>query len=113
MILILKIFLRVKPPDLPPRNTPRESLASPDYMDVEGEDEVESLETFQHNILPRHCLHCKEQLQEHSRIINTNGDLYHKECFVCAQCFQEFPGRDRHLQTSDFIKETALLKSWP
>ena len=86
----VNISLRIKAPDLPPRNTPRQSLASPDYTDL-GE-EVESLETFQHNIVPRHCLHCKDQLDDHSRIINTNGDLYHKHCFVCAQCFQEFPG---------------------
>ena len=71
-------------------------------MDVE-EEEVESLETFQPNIVPRHCLHCKQQLEEHSRIINTNGDLYHKECFVCAQCFQEFPGRLNHSTSQIFI----------
>ena len=87
----MNISHRIKPPDLPPRNTPRQSLASPDYSDLGEELEVESLETFQHNTVPRHCLHCKQQLDENSRIINTNGDLYHKQCFVCAQCFQEFP----------------------
>ena len=84
-----KPSLRLKPPDLPPRNTPRQSLASPDYMDVE--EEIESLETFQPNSVARHCEHCKEELDHNSRIINSNGDLYHRKCFVCAQCFQEFP----------------------
>ncbi|TMS06214.1 LIM and senescent cell antigen-like-containing domain protein 1 [Larimichthys crocea] len=25
------------------------------------------------------------------RFVNSNGELYHEQCFVCAQCFQQFP----------------------
>ena len=84
-----KPSIRIKPPDLPPRNTPRQSQASPDYMELQ--EEVESLETFQPNCLVRHCEHCKGELDPDSRIINSNGSLFHSKCFVCAQCFQEFP----------------------
>ena len=84
-----KPSIRIKPPDLPPRNTPRQSQASPDYMELQ--EEVESLETFQPNCLVRHCEHCKGELDQDARIINSNGSLFHSKCFVCAQCFQEFP----------------------
>jgi len=62
---------------------------SPDYMEME-EEEVESLETFQSNVATKHCQFCKEPLDQNSKLMNSNGNLYHIKCFVCAQCFQPF-----------------------
>ena len=39
---------------------------------------------------PRNCNHCKEALDENGKTINSNGDLFHAKCFVCAQCFRPF-----------------------
>ena len=90
-----KPSLKLKlPPDLPPRNSPRQSWfetkQSPDYQEMEDEDAIESLESFQLNVTSKKCQHCKDPLQNNSRMINSNGSLYHTKCFVCAQCFQPF-----------------------
>jgi len=90
--------IKLKPPELPPRNTPRSSLHSelskknlfsPDYMDME-EEEIEELETFQLNAVSKYCNFCYQELQQNEKLINSNGNLYHPQCFVCAQCFQPF-----------------------
>jgi len=129
-----KPSLRLKPPELPPRNTPTNSKifdepVFPDYMDVE--EEVEELESFQPNILTKHCQFCREALDKNSKLINSNGNLYHTRCFVCAQCFQpfkdgiffEFEGRKycKHdfqvlfasccAKCSDFIVDGRVIKA--
>ncbi|GCB78881.1 hypothetical protein scyTo_0020725 [Scyliorhinus torazame] len=38
------------------------------------------------------CGRCRTHFDPSERIVNSNGELYHEKCFVCAQCFQEFPG---------------------
>ncbi|XP_072111869.1 LIM and senescent cell antigen-like-containing domain protein 2 [Mobula birostris] len=38
------------------------------------------------------CGHCRSHFDPMERIVNSNGELYHEKCFVCAQCFQQFPG---------------------
>ena len=53
-------------------------------------EEVEDLESFQPNILTKHCQFCRGTLDQNSKLINSNGNLYHTRCFVCAQCFQPF-----------------------
>ena len=82
------------PPQLPPRNSPRNSLLqnvnspkSPDYTDIMDGDVVDGTET---NVKSNRCNHCKDILDEKSKIINSNGELFHAKCFVCAQCFQPF-----------------------
>ncbi|XP_051882364.1 LIM and senescent cell antigen-like-containing domain protein 1 isoform X1 [Pristis pectinata] len=37
------------------------------------------------------CERCKSGFAPAERIVNSNGELYHEQCFVCAQCFQQFP----------------------
>lgn len=82
------------PPQLPPRNSPRNSLLekaqspmSPDYMDIgdtpDGKTTILDKEA-------KNCEHCKDPLDDNMKIINSNGDLFHAKCFVCAQCFQPF-----------------------
>ncbi|PSN35943.1 hypothetical protein C0J52_24928 [Blattella germanica] len=33
---------------------------------------------------------CGEEFELHEKIVNSNGELWHPQCFVCAQCFQAF-----------------------
>lgn len=37
------------------------------------------------------CERCKSGFAATEKIVNSNGELYHEHCFVCAQCFQQFP----------------------
>ncbi|KAL4608858.1 LIM and senescent cell antigen-like-containing domain protein 1 [Arapaima gigas] len=37
------------------------------------------------------CERCKGGFSPAEKIVNSNGELYHEPCFVCAQCFQQFP----------------------
>nr|CAG4651798.1 EOG090X05KU [Triops cancriformis] len=37
------------------------------------------------------CSRCGDGFQPHEKIVNTNGELWHPHCFVCAQCFRAFP----------------------
>ncbi|XP_041937534.1 LIM and senescent cell antigen-like-containing domain protein 1 isoform X1 [Alosa sapidissima] len=37
------------------------------------------------------CERCKAGFAPAEKIVNSNGELYHEQCFVCAQCFQQFP----------------------
>ncbi|XP_053352599.1 LIM and senescent cell antigen-like-containing domain protein 2 [Clarias gariepinus] len=36
------------------------------------------------------CELCKAGFTPAEKIVNSNGELYHEQCFVCAQCFQQF-----------------------
>ncbi|KAI5616969.1 LIM and senescent cell antigen-like domains 2, partial [Silurus asotus] len=36
------------------------------------------------------CELCKTGFTPSEKIVNSNGELYHEQCFVCAQCFQQF-----------------------
>ncbi|TSQ01574.1 LIM and senescent cell antigen-like-containing domain protein 1 [Bagarius yarrelli] len=36
------------------------------------------------------CELCKAGFSPAEKIVNSNGELYHEQCFVCAQCFQQF-----------------------
>lgn len=36
------------------------------------------------------CTRCDEGFEPHERIVNSNGQLWHTLCFVCAQCFRQF-----------------------
>ncbi|KAG5335056.1 LIMS2 protein, partial [Acromyrmex charruanus] len=37
------------------------------------------------------CSRCREGFVAHEKIVNSNGELWHPQCFVCAQCFRPFP----------------------
>jgi hypothetical protein len=37
------------------------------------------------------CARCDNGFEPKAKIVNSNGELYHPECFVCAQCFRPFP----------------------
>ncbi|CAH7099149.1 Lims2 [Phodopus roborovskii] len=37
------------------------------------------------------CQRCQARFSPTERIVNSNGELYHEHCFVCAQCFRPFP----------------------
>nr|KAF6495614.1 LIM zinc finger domain containing 2 [Rousettus aegyptiacus] len=37
------------------------------------------------------CQRCQARFTPAERIVNSNGELYHEHCFVCAQCFRPFP----------------------
>ncbi|XP_018334523.1 LIM and senescent cell antigen-like-containing domain protein 1 isoform X1 [Agrilus planipennis] len=36
------------------------------------------------------CSRCSEGFEPHEKIVNSNGELWHQQCFVCAQCFRPF-----------------------
>ncbi|KAL7290175.1 hypothetical protein TKK_0015886 [Trichogramma kaykai] len=37
------------------------------------------------------CSRCREGFEPNEKIVNSNGELWHPQCFVCAQCFRPFP----------------------
>ncbi|OWF39258.1 LIM and senescent cell antigen-like-containing domain protein 1 isoform X2 [Mizuhopecten yessoensis] len=37
------------------------------------------------------CHRCNEGFGPSEQIMNSNGEIWHTKCFVCAQCFQPFP----------------------
>ncbi|KAK4326541.1 hypothetical protein Pmani_002944 [Petrolisthes manimaculis] len=37
------------------------------------------------------CTRCGESFEPQEKIVNSNGQLWHTQCFVCAQCFRPFP----------------------
>lgn len=37
------------------------------------------------------CARCDNGFEPKAKIVNSNGELYHPQCFVCAQCFRPFP----------------------
>jgi hypothetical protein len=39
---------------------------------------------------PLFCSHCDEGFEEKEKFVNTNGEVLHQRCFVCAQCFKPF-----------------------
>ncbi|UJR09881.1 hypothetical protein I4U23_014103 [Adineta vaga] len=36
------------------------------------------------------CVNCKQSFATNEQIINAAGQIWHTQCFVCAQCFQPF-----------------------
>uniref|UniRef100_A0A914UJ26 LIM zinc-binding domain-containing protein n=1 Tax=Plectus sambesii TaxID=2011161 RepID=A0A914UJ26_9BILA len=54
------------------------------------------------------CARCDEGFYPDEAIVNTTAAVYHKQCFVCAQCFRPFPDGvyfevdGRHYCESDF-----------
>merc|ERR1712008_524385 len=37
------------------------------------------------------CARCDNGFEPKAKIVNSNGELFHSTCFVCAQCFRPFP----------------------
>ncbi|XP_075266078.1 uncharacterized protein LOC142358563 isoform X1 [Convolutriloba macropyga] len=42
-------------------------------------------------VLEKSCGRCLEKLQPGQDLITSSGEIFHKECFVCAACFRPFP----------------------
>lgn len=59
-------------PKLPARNLKHNTLVSDMYKNTQ-------------------CVRCDYGFEPHEKIVNTNGELWHPQCFVCAQCFRAFP----------------------
>ncbi|XP_022100339.1 LIM and senescent cell antigen-like-containing domain protein 1 [Acanthaster planci] len=37
------------------------------------------------------CTRCNDGFRQDEKIVNSSGEMWHEECFVCAQCFRPFP----------------------
>merc|ERR1712020_839028 len=37
------------------------------------------------------CARCGLGFEPKAKIVNSNGELFHPKCIVCAQCFRPFP----------------------
>ncbi|EYC28313.1 hypothetical protein Y032_0008g88 [Ancylostoma ceylanicum] len=37
------------------------------------------------------CVRCNDGFSLQDQIVNSSGQVWHSECFVCAQCFEPFP----------------------
>ncbi|PRD30842.1 UNVERIFIED_CONTAM: LIM and senescent cell antigen-like-containing domain protein 2 [Trichonephila clavipes] len=37
------------------------------------------------------CCKCGEGFEPHEKIVNSHGEVWHQQCFVCCQCFRPFP----------------------
>ena len=37
------------------------------------------------------CARCEDGFEPNAKIVNSNGQLFCVGCFVCAQCFRQFP----------------------
>ncbi|XP_019564007.3 LIM and senescent cell antigen-like-containing domain protein 1 isoform X1 [Aedes albopictus] len=67
----------------PPRRMESKEQAGRSNMQVIGISPNMSLGTMI-------CTRCDEGFEPHERIVNSNGQLWHTQCFVCAQCFRQF-----------------------
>jgi len=38
------------------------------------------------------CRRCDQGFEPQEEMVNSDGEIWHTRCFVCAQCFQAFPG---------------------
>nr|KAF6444138.1 hypothetical protein HJG59_008459 [Molossus molossus] len=62
----------------------------PDSLRLNGVQE-EELSNMANALANAACERCKGGFAPAEKIVNSNGELYHEPCFVCAQCFQQFP----------------------
>ncbi|XP_054577574.1 LIM and senescent cell antigen-like-containing domain protein 1 isoform X4 [Eptesicus fuscus] len=62
----------------------------PDSLRLTGLPE-EGLSNMANALANATCERCKGGFAPAEKIVNSNGELYHEQCFVCAQCFQQFP----------------------
>uniref|UniRef100_A0A8C6A215 LIM zinc-binding domain-containing protein n=1 Tax=Marmota marmota marmota TaxID=9994 RepID=A0A8C6A215_MARMA len=62
----------------------------PDSLKLNGLPE-EELSNMANALASATCERCKGGFAPAEKIVNSNGELYHEQCFVCAQCFQQFP----------------------
>lgn len=55
------------------------------------------------------CERCQTRFDPAERIVNSNGELYHENCFVCAQCFRQFPdGLFYEVRSHTICKRTEI-----
>ncbi|XP_043392209.1 LIM and senescent cell antigen-like-containing domain protein 1 isoform X5 [Chelonia mydas] len=70
--------------------TNRRRRDRPDSLGLHGLHE-EKLSNMANALANAICERCKGGFAPAEKIVNSNGELYHEQCFVCAQCFQQFP----------------------
>ncbi|XP_024142662.1 LIM and senescent cell antigen-like-containing domain protein 1 isoform X5 [Oryzias melastigma] len=66
----------------------RRRQEKPDGYGGVGQDSPSNMANALANAM---CERCKSGFAPAEKIVNSNGELYHEQCFVCAQCFQQFP----------------------
>ncbi|KAM6446645.1 LIM and senescent cell antigen-like-containing domain protein 1 isoform 5-T5 [Liasis olivaceus] len=62
----------------------------PDSLGLQGLPE-QKLSNMANALANAMCERCRGGFAPAEKIVNSNGELYHEQCFVCAQCFQQFP----------------------
>ncbi|CAL4120814.1 unnamed protein product, partial [Meganyctiphanes norvegica] len=76
--------------DRPPSFSPPDvSLENKDQLLGTNNDNKDSLHIMSLGSMT--CTRCNEGFEPQEKIVNSNGQLWHTQCFVCAQCFQPFP----------------------
>ncbi|NP_001381827.1 LIM and senescent cell antigen-like-containing domain protein 1 isoform n [Homo sapiens] len=65
--------------------------ASKEEQDAEARLETLQESNMANALASATCERCKGGFAPAEKIVNSNGELYHEQCFVCAQCFQQFP----------------------
>ncbi|CAG2235479.1 unnamed protein product [Mytilus edulis] len=53
------------------------------------------------------CYRCNEGFTPQEQIVNSNGEIWHTQCFVCAQCFQPFQDgvfMRKHIHVNPFVE---------
>jgi hypothetical protein len=43
----------------------------------------------QMNLDNKNCSRCTEPVNPAEKVLQYGGEIFHEDCFVCAQCFQE------------------------
>lgn len=71
-----------------PASLSRHTLLSDAHPDISLSSSPSNMANALANAM---CERCKSGFAPAEKIVNSNGELYHEQCFVCAQCFQQFP----------------------
>ncbi|EDW24521.1 GL24193 [Drosophila persimilis] len=51
---------------------------------------AETVQAVNMSLGAMHCTRCADGFEPTEKIVNSNGELWHTHCFVCAQCFRPF-----------------------
>ncbi|XP_035692895.1 LIM and senescent cell antigen-like-containing domain protein 1 isoform X3 [Branchiostoma floridae] len=68
-----------------------ESEAAPGTMRSVSQWRGGDWSSIMSNLANAMCTRCRGGFGPYEKMVNSNGELYHEKCFVCAQCFQPFP----------------------
>ncbi|CAG0896866.1 unnamed protein product [Darwinula stevensoni] len=53
--------------------------------------QAERMRELSMNLGASECSRCHEGFEPNEKVLNSNGELWHPQCFVCVQCFRPFP----------------------